>query len=338
MSTKSKVLIGLSVVLLLAVGAVVAAVAMPVHAQSGADATPPAKPAFGPGAGQGFGMGAPAGGPGFGMKGEEGAFMRGMGKGRRHHRPRGALGQVTAIQDNAFTMKLRDGKEVTVNVTDQTKFRKAGSGEASFSDLQVGNWVMVAGRHDNGENEARLVVILPDDFDPNAIHHTAGKIESVDADAHTFTITTRQGDELTVQITDQTRFRGISGESDLKPDMMVVVVYRQKGDETPTAMLVAVPTQKGARGAAGEVTAVGDNSITIKPRRGGEITVTLAENACIRSPQGDPLSLSDVHVGDFARMLTNGDPNSPQAWLVIVGNPAHSHSHGHHHSDNEHSH
>ncbi len=321
MSTKNKVLFGLLAVLLLAIGVGAAILTVPAHAQGLHETTPPAEPAFGPGAGHGFGMGAPAMEHGFGMKGEEGGFRNGFGKGRRHHRPHRALGQVTGIQDNAFTMKLRDGKEITVNVTDQTKFHKAGSGEASFSDLQVGNWVMVAGRHENGENEARLVVILPEGFDPNAIHHAIGKVKS--ADAHTLTITTRRGDELTVQITDKTRFRGIGGESDLKPEMQVRVAYLQKANETPTAVLIAVP--KPRQGAAGKVTAVGENSISIKPRRGGEITFTLAENTCIRSPQGNPLSLSDVHTGDFARLLTNGNADSPQAWLVIVGAPLHRH-------------
>lgn len=320
MSTKNKVLFGLSAMLLLAIGVVAAIFTVPAHAEEPQQTPQPAQAAFGPHAGHSFRMGALAMRHGFGMKGE-GGLRHGFGEGQRHRHPHKGIGQVTAIQDNAFTMKLRDGREITINVTNQTKFRKAGGGEASFSDLQVGNWVMVAGHHENDENDARLVVILPDDFDPNAIHHAIGKVKSVDADAHTLTITTRQGDELTVQITDKTRFHGIGGESDLKPEMQVRVVYQQKDAETPSALLVAVPKPRGTHGAAGKVTAVGDNSITIKPRRGNEITFTLAENACIRSPQGDPLSLSNVHTGDFARVLINGNADSPQAWLVIVGAP-----------------
>ncbi len=40
---------------------------------------------------------------------------------------------------------------------------------------------------------------------------------------------------------------------------------------------------------------------------------------------GGALSLSDMHTSDFACVRTNGNADSPQAWLVMVGTPPRGH-------------
>src|SRR5262249_19627710 len=49
------------------------------------------------------------------------------------------------INGNSITIKTRNGKTETVNVTDQTKVRKEGQ-EAKLTDLKVGDGIMVRGQ------------------------------------------------------------------------------------------------------------------------------------------------------------------------------------------------
>jgi len=168
------------------------------------------------------------------------------------------IGQVTAVGDNTFTLKLLNGKTVQIAVDEDTHFRKAGGGEASFADITVGRWVTGAVKPpqegEEGPFHARVVVILPDDFDPARWEGTdryPGKVTAVGSD--NFTIRTRNGRSLTFTVTDQTRFRSrdgsVHGLDDLKPDMPVLVVAKQGPDNhlTALAVLVGKPGRHGRR-------------------------------------------------------------------------------------------
>ena len=166
------------------------------------------------------------------------------------------IGQVTAVGNNAFTLKLLNGKTVQIAVDEDTRFRKAGGGEASFADITVGRWVAGAVKPpqegEEGVLHARVVVILPEDFDPaqwKGVHRYPGKVTAVGSD--NFTIQTRDGQSLTFAVTDQTRFRSrdgaVKGLDDLKTDMPVLVIARQddSGQLTALAVFVGKPGRHG---------------------------------------------------------------------------------------------
>ncbi len=168
-------------------------------------------------------------------------------------RPARHIGQVTAVGDNTFTLKLLDGKTVQIAVDDDTRFRKAGGGEASFADITVGRWVAGAVKPpqagEEGVLHARVVIILPEDFDParwKNTHRYPGKVTAVGTDS--LTIETRDGQTLTFAVTDQTRFRSRDGAmkslADLKPDMPVMVIAKDENGQLTALVVVA---GRGAR-------------------------------------------------------------------------------------------
>ena len=168
-------------------------------------------------------------------------------------RPARHIGQVTAVGDNTFTLELLNGKTVQIAVDDDTRFRKVGGGEASFADITVGRWVAGAVKPpqegEEGVLHARVVVILPEDFDParwKDVRRYPGKVTAVGNDS--LTIQTRNGQSLTFAVTDQTRFRSrdgaVKGLGDLEPDMPVLVIAK---DDNGTLTALAVLAGRGHR-------------------------------------------------------------------------------------------
>lgn len=72
------------------------------------------------------------------------------GQGQRMERGRGVGGTITAIDGQALKLKSMNGKEITVKITDQTKFSKDRQ-EAKLSDFKVGDAIAVRGEA-SGEN------------------------------------------------------------------------------------------------------------------------------------------------------------------------------------------
>ncbi len=245
-------------------------------------------------------------------------------------RPARHIGQVTAVGDNTFTLKLLDGKTVQIAVDDDTRFRKAGGGEASFADITVGRWVAGAVKPpqegEEGVLHARLVVILPEDFDParlKNIHRYPGKVTAVDSDS--LTIETRDGQSLTFTVTDKTRFRSRDGAvkslDDLKPDMFVLVIAKDdNGQRIALAVFAGKPERRGERH-TGKVTAVGSDSLTIETRDGQSLTFAVTDQTRFRSRDGAVKSLDDLKPDTFVLVIAKDDDGQRIALAVFAGRP-----------------
>jgi hypothetical protein len=147
----------------------------------------------------------------------------------------GALGQVTAIGADQFTLQTRAGQERTFRFDESTRFTNPEKQELSAADLQTGAWVRVVVARRGGQPRlARAVVILPPDFDPQAYadRRFLGKITGVEAAS--FTLQTRTGETLTFQVTAETVFHSRKGTvdslDDLKAGLPVAVGAKDLGD------------------------------------------------------------------------------------------------------------
>jgi hypothetical protein len=73
-------------------------------------------------------------------------------------------GKVTGINGNVISITTRDGKDIKVNVSGDTRYlegRKANRKPGSLKDIQVGDRLIAAGKWDaNGSFDAALVVTL----------------------------------------------------------------------------------------------------------------------------------------------------------------------------------
>ena len=242
------------------------------------------------------------------------------------------VGQITAIDDHSFTVEGPQGRTATIQTDDKTRFRFANGDTATFDDLQTGAWV--TGRFEptdaRGVFLARTVVILPEDFDParwkDTTRHT-GKVTATDKNS--LTLKTRDGQTLTFQINDKTRFRDRDGAArsfaDIRPDMPVLVITRQ-GENDNVALLVGIgaptrpPSQDVSR-RAGKVTAIDKDSLTLKTRDGKTLTFQINDQTCVRDHDGTVQSLADIQPGMPVLIIARPGENEPVALLVGIGAP-----------------
>ena len=85
--------------------------------------------------------------------------QQGGGRVGRRNGP-GVMGEVTAISGNTITVKTAEGSS-TVNVTDQTRFRKDRQ-DAKLTDIKVGDHVFVRGQKgSDGSVQAEMVAVPP---------------------------------------------------------------------------------------------------------------------------------------------------------------------------------
>jgi len=211
---------------------------------------------------------------------------------------RPVLGQVTAIGKSDFTVEKKDGTELTFKVDERTRYRSKEKTELVFTDLKTGQWVAVVVERGQGERgTARLVVTLPEDFDPTQFEGGRGKVIAVNPAASQFTIENREGQKTVVTTNSETVFRGeVNSLADLEVGMLAGVVNKEAAGDGMQARLVRAgnPTSRYI----GEITRVNSSAgtFTLKTRRTGEeMTFTVDENTRFRGREVK--SLADLKAG-----------------------------------------
>jgi preprotein translocase subunit YajC len=216
---------------------------------------------------------------------------------------RRGIGQVTSIGEDQFTVEKRTGESYTFLVNDETRFFDKDRNELEFDDLAIDRWVIVAGpENEAGERVARLVVLLPEDFDPSNLAGALGRIVTIDQAAQQFSLETRQGEEKTFDVNAETRYiGGVDELSDLQVEMPVLVKALEQDDGSLLAQVVG--TRRDIKRFAGEITAIDEiaQNLTLKLHQGGrEMTFSVDENTRFRGKDGELTGLGDLKVGMVA--------------------------------------
>ncbi len=232
-------------------------------------------------------------------------------------------GEVTAVNDDGFTLapgalrtlalrtlalrtpapgalrKTPHSQEVTVVVTDDTRYRIPGVENPTLADVQVGMFALVRGTWEDGVFVAQGVGAASLDEIRRRI--IQGEVTAVALDSGTLAVDTRRG-EWTVHTTDDTRYRIPGVENPTLADVQVGdrVIVAGKPDEdsdnTGTARLIAVLPKNLVKG-RGQVTAIEGSTLTVETRR-GPYTVVADEGTRYRARDIEDPSLADVQVGD----------------------------------------
>ena len=164
-----------------------------------------------------------------------------------HCRPPHALGEITSLGEEEFTMLTRSEFEVTVLVDEDTKY----FGDlASFEDLEVGMQIGAAGGRQGEGTFLAKALFAGERLDD--LRRAGGEV--TDVGNSSLTIETRNGEPLTFEVNDQTRFRSRDGEveelSDIDEGNHVMVIYLESdsGDLIAKAIGVGGPKGHGHQG------------------------------------------------------------------------------------------
>ncbi|GAB4530635.1 MAG: hypothetical protein Fur0018_17960 [Anaerolineales bacterium] len=146
-------------------------------------------------------------------------------------------GEVWAIGSGSITLQTRQGEQVRLLVDGSTDFQSPGGLVQGFDDLQVHMQIGVfATPQANGSLHANVLIANR----PRVSKH-AGTVSSVDGGS--LTLTRRDGQTLTFQVTAETRFKGeVASLSDLQPGMQALVAAYPDSSGAWTAIFIGART------------------------------------------------------------------------------------------------
>lgn len=147
---------------------------------------------------------------------------------------------------------------------------------------------------------------------PEGRMRAAGEITGVVPGQGTFTILTRNGDEIEFQTNENTKFRSqnssVEGIHDLKKGMKAFVAAAKQDDGTLIALMVAAGNMEDRPNrpeldvkVGGEVTAVGASSLTIQTRKGESISFSVNDSTHFKGIS----ALDELEVGMKAAVGAN---------------------------------
>ncbi|MFC1975845.1 DUF5666 domain-containing protein [Chloroflexota bacterium] len=237
-----------------------------------------------------------------------------LGDAERPGRGGGLRGEVTAVGDDSLTVATRNGKSVTVNVTDETRIQKLDSGQGSLSDIEVGNMVGVRGqKNDNGSVQARIIVVLPGDL--KDMDRVKGKVTAIEGEV--IVVENRQGSQRITTNAD-TKFR-IGREEGSLADIEVdhlVLALGEKQDDGFVAKVVIAATKDQVRHHTlhGKVLSVDvdEGVLTVETQgdKEGTWTINTTGQTKYRVHGIENPTLADVSVGAHVIVVGKADEDS----------------------------
>jgi hypothetical protein len=223
----------------------------------------------------------------------------------------------------------RQGQELEFQTDENTKFRGPGGSVEGIHDLEKGmKALVVAAQRDDGTLLALMVAAgYPEDL-PDHLK-AAGQIQGINADDQTFTLKTREGETLSFQTGERTKYRGegVDNFDDLESGMFAMVAAIHQDSGPPLALLIAAGEPKErpeAMRLQGEITGVvpGQGTFTIVNREGNEFELSTNDRTKFHSWDG---SISDIHDLKKGMQAIVGairqDDGQLLALAVAAGNP-----------------
>jgi len=216
-------------------------------------------------------------------------------------------GIVSAVEDTTFQLRTRRGK-VTVVTDGNTVFRIPNVEDATAADLNKKMPVIVLGQYteDGQAFDASAVAVIPGRIIRR--HVVRGELTAIEGDTLVLA-TGRDGhEEKRVQTTDETTFRvpGIEDASisDLKAGHRIVALgYKGENEDFFAKGVAVVPWRPRRVVVRGQVTAVGDSSLTLETPHHGELTFIITNETRFRIPGDDDPGLDDIAVGDHVGVV-----------------------------------
>lgn len=235
------------------------------------------------------------------------------------------LGEITSLGEGEIHLRTLRGEERLVRVNAATQYRDKGKNALEFADLKEGRWVGIIGPRGGDAFVAKLVLLLPEDFDPSTLEgrKMGGKVLSVNAVASSLTLETRKGETVTLAVDAATKFDGDAQSlAELEPGMLAGVVAEESEEGALLAKRIASrwPIEKHAGTVKSVDTQAG--TFTLATRQGDELVYTVEETTRFRSKDGQVSGLEDLQAGILAVVTARSVGGKRVAALVLAGDKA----------------
>lgn len=217
-------------------------------------------------------------------------------------------GEIISVDQNQFVVKSRN-QEITVNVTENSRFWIPGKGEVDYELIEVGRRIVGFAKNDEqGGWNARIVILLPEEFNLQWIPgvRKIGRVTRVDQPSEIFSIRTRRGREFTFSIDENTRFVGqLSDLGDIQVGMLSLVIGRRLESGGLLARFVVareVPEYSRHLGIVSSITN-SKNTFELHARNGEQLVFKVNDKTRFYGFEVDVHSLDDLQVGMAVRIL-----------------------------------
>jgi len=226
-------------------------------------------------------------------------------------------GEVIAVAPPTLTVQTPGGPVVVVT-GEGTRFRVPGVGNATLSDIEVGDYVVCLGRRGAGVFRAGVVAVV----EPEArFDRVGGQVVSVDGSD--ITINTLSGESVVIHTDADTVFRipGIEdpGPDDIEVGSVIGAAGRRGEDGVFYASLVVVPRKAQRQGRVnGEVAGIEGTTLIFQTRGGRQVRLLTDEATAFHVPGVENPSLDDVHVGDRVTVQVQMREGVLYAAVVVV--------------------
>ena len=239
-------------------------------------------------------------------------------------------GEVGSVGDQFFTLLTDDGRNLTINVIERTRFRSRNGEVTTLGDLEPGMVALVAAvdTEDNGIVALVVAAGTPGGDIRDRIFRTTGEITGVVPGQETFTVQSNEGESITFVTGERTRFRSrdgsVTGIHDLKRGMLTMVGAIEMEDGTNQALVVLAgnpedrPERPNVVSASGKIISLGGNSLTIETRSGEQKSFSVDGSTKYKSRDGSVNGFGDLDVGMNA-IVVGRDLGNGELLAVVVG-------------------
>lgn len=239
-------------------------------------------------------------------------------------------GEVGSVGDQFFTLLTEDGRNLTINIIDRTRFRSRNGEVTTLSDLEPGMVALVAAvdTEDNGIVALVVAAGTPAGDIRDRVFRTTGEITGVVPGQETFTVQSSEGESITFVTGERTKFRSrdgsVTGIHDLKQGMLTMVGAIKMEDGTNQALVVLAgnpedrPERPEVVSASGKIVSLRSNALTIETRSGDQKTFSVDGSTKYKSRDGSVNSFDDLELGMMA-IVMDRDLGNGELLAVIVG-------------------
>jgi hypothetical protein len=215
-----------------------------------------------------------------------------------------ATGEITGVdlEANTFSLRIQVGEDLRFMVSQRTRFRSLDGSIQELGDLEEGMRALVIGAEGEGGTHLAQVVFAARLGDLPERMTIFGEITGVVLAEGSFNLKKRDGEVVTIQTKDRTRFKSRDGSTNGLEDLeegMVAIVVAIKQEEGGLLALVVTAGYKedlpnNLKRYTGDITNVvpSQNTFTLQTGEGEEFTFQCTERTRFRGRDG---SVTEIH-------------------------------------------